>query len=175
MAAFLNPGGWGSEFAEYMDNYTHLAGMWLVGEDMPRETNRVTLNTSVKDKWGNAAPHVHFDDHDNEIATPEHALPPGQAGDDGGGGGPATPDGDIDGLLEQIARFDASKAQRFVPRHATSTSSAIRLVQSHYDLLLCRCRTWLAVHAPVSLQCCPARRHRPCRRRGDSPCNAAGS
>ncbi len=54
MAAFLNPGGWGSEFAWFMDNYTRMAGMWLVGEDMPRETNRVTLNSSVKDKWGNS-------------------------------------------------------------------------------------------------------------------------
>ena len=78
MAAFLNPGGWGSEFTEYMDNYTHLAGMWLVGEDMPRETNRVTLNASVKDKWGNAAPNVHFDDHENDIAMREHAFRQGQ-------------------------------------------------------------------------------------------------
>ena len=78
MAAFLNPGGWGSEFTEYMDNYTHLAGMWLVGEDMARETNRVTLNASVKDKWGNAAPNVHFDDHDNDIAMREHAFRQGQ-------------------------------------------------------------------------------------------------
>ncbi len=79
MAAFLNPGGWGSEFTEYMDNYTHLAGMWLVGEDMPRESNRITLNSSVKDKWGNAAPNVHFDDHDNDIAMREHAFKQGQA------------------------------------------------------------------------------------------------
>ena len=78
MAAFLNPGGWGSEFAEYMDNYTRLAGMWLVGEDMPRESNRVTLNASVKDKYGNAAPNVHFDDHDNDIAMREHAFRQGQ-------------------------------------------------------------------------------------------------
>lgn len=79
MAAFLDPGGWGSEFAEYMDNYTRLAGMWLVGEDMPRETNRVTLNSNVKDKWGNAAPNVHYDDHPNDIAMREHAFKQGQA------------------------------------------------------------------------------------------------
>ena len=78
MAAFLNPGGWGSEFTEYMDNYTNLAGMWLVGEDMPRETNRVTLNSTVKDKWGSAAPNVHFDDHPNDIAMREHAFRQGQ-------------------------------------------------------------------------------------------------
>jgi choline dehydrogenase-like flavoprotein len=78
MAAFLNPGGWGADFADYMDNYTRLAGMWLVGEDMPRENNRVTLNGNVKDKWGNAAPNVHFDDHDNDIAMREHAFRQGQ-------------------------------------------------------------------------------------------------
>jgi choline dehydrogenase-like flavoprotein len=78
MAAFLNPGGWGADFAWYLDHYTHMAGMWLVGEDMPRETNRVTLNTSVKDKWGNAAPNVHFDDHDNDIAMRNHAFTQGE-------------------------------------------------------------------------------------------------
>jgi choline dehydrogenase-like flavoprotein len=78
MAAFLNPGGWGAEFADYMDNYTHLAGMWLVGEDMPREDNRVTLNADVKDKWGNPVPNVHFDDHPNDIAMREHAFTQGQ-------------------------------------------------------------------------------------------------
>ncbi len=78
LAAFLKPGAWGSDFTEYMDNYTHLAGMWMVGEDMPRETNRVTLNSNVKDKWGNAAPNVHYDDHENDIAMREHAFTQGQ-------------------------------------------------------------------------------------------------
>lgn len=78
MAAFLNPGGWGEDFAWYMDHYTHLAGMWLVGEDMPRETNRITLNTSVKDQWGNPVPNVHFDDHDNDIAMRNHAFRQGE-------------------------------------------------------------------------------------------------
>ncbi len=61
-----------------MDNYTHLAGMWLVGEDMPRETNRATLNANVKDKWGHAVPNVHFDGHDNDVAMREHAFRQGQ-------------------------------------------------------------------------------------------------
>ena len=78
MAAFLNPGGWGADFAWWMDNYTNLAGMWLVGEDMPRETNRVTLNATVKDQYGNAAPNVHFDDHDNDIAMRNHAFTQGE-------------------------------------------------------------------------------------------------
>ncbi|MDE2396392.1 MAG: GMC family oxidoreductase [Burkholderiales bacterium] len=78
MAAFLNPGGWGAEFAEYMDNYANLAGMWLVGEDMPRATNRVTLNPDVLDKFGNPVPNVHFDDHPNDVAMREHAFTLGQ-------------------------------------------------------------------------------------------------
>lgn len=79
MAAFLNPGGWGADFAWYMDHYSQMAGMWLVGEDMPRESNRVTLNPNVKDQWGNAAPNVHFDDHPNDIAMREHAFARGEA------------------------------------------------------------------------------------------------
>jgi choline dehydrogenase-like flavoprotein len=79
MAAFLNPGDWGDEFSEYMDNYANLAGMWIVGEDMPRAQNRITLNKAVKDKWGLAAPNVHFDDHENDIAMRNHAFKQGQA------------------------------------------------------------------------------------------------
>jgi choline dehydrogenase-like flavoprotein len=79
MAAFLDPGSWGDEFSWWMDHYTHTAGMWLVGEDMPRETNRITLNTAVKDKWGSPVPNVHFDDHDNDIAMRNHAFTQGEA------------------------------------------------------------------------------------------------
>ena len=78
MAAFLSPGGWGADFAWWMDHYTNLAGMWLVGEDMPRADNRVTLNKTVKDKYGNAAPNVHFDDHDNDVAMRNHAFTQGE-------------------------------------------------------------------------------------------------
>jgi choline dehydrogenase-like flavoprotein len=45
---------------------------------MPRETNRITLNTNVKDQWGNYVPNVHFDDHDNDIAMREHAFRQGE-------------------------------------------------------------------------------------------------
>ncbi len=79
MAAFLDPGSWGDEFSWWMDHYTHTAGMWLVGEDMPRETNRITLNAAVKDKWGSPVPNVHFDDHDNDIAMRNHAFTQGEA------------------------------------------------------------------------------------------------
>ena len=52
MAAFLNPGAWGSEFTAALDRYDHMAGLWIVGEDMPQETNRVTLHPTLKDQYG---------------------------------------------------------------------------------------------------------------------------
>jgi len=79
MAAFLNPGAWGREFTSALDSYENMAGMWLVGEDMPQETNRVTLNHDVKDQYGLPVPDVHFDDHPNDIAMRSHAYRQGAA------------------------------------------------------------------------------------------------
>ncbi len=74
MAAFLDPGGWGKDFAWWMDNYENLAGLWIVGEDMPQESNRISLHASEKDQYGLAVPNVHFDDHANDIAMRNHAF-----------------------------------------------------------------------------------------------------
>ncbi len=79
MAAFLDPGGWGREFTTALDSYENMAGMWIVGEDMPQETNRITLNHDVKDQFGLATPNVHFDDHPNDIAMRNHAYKQGMA------------------------------------------------------------------------------------------------
>ena len=79
MAAFLDPGAWGREFTTALDSYENMAGMWLVGEDMPQETNRITLNHDVKDQYGLPVPNVHFDDHPNDIAMRNHAYRQGIA------------------------------------------------------------------------------------------------
>ena len=79
MAAFLNPGGWGREFTSALDSYDRMAGMWLVGEDLPQETNRVTLNSAEKDRFGMAIPNVHYDDHPNDVAMRQHAYDRGAA------------------------------------------------------------------------------------------------
>jgi choline dehydrogenase-like flavoprotein len=79
MAAFLDPGAWGRDFAAAMETYDHMAGMWLVGEDMPQEKNAVTLHASEKDQYGMPVPNVHFDDHPNDIAMREHAYKQGSA------------------------------------------------------------------------------------------------
>ncbi len=78
MAAFLNPGAWGREFTTALDQYDHMAGMWIVGEDMPQETNAITLSDE-KDQYGMAAPNVHFTDHPNDIAMRNHAWQQGMA------------------------------------------------------------------------------------------------
>ncbi|WP_289035930.1 GMC family oxidoreductase [uncultured Roseibium sp.] len=79
MAAFLDPGGWGREFTTALDSYENMAGLWIVGEDMPQETNRITLNHDAKDQYGLSAPNVHFDDHPNDIAMRKHAYERGMA------------------------------------------------------------------------------------------------
>jgi choline dehydrogenase-like flavoprotein len=79
MAAFLDPGAWGREFTSALDQYENMAGMWIVGEDMPQETNRVSLNYDVKDQFGLPTPNVHFDDHPNDIAMRNHAYKQGAA------------------------------------------------------------------------------------------------
>lgn len=74
LASFVEPGSWGPEFTALMEAYSHTAGMWIVGEDMPQAANRVTLNTDVKDQWGLPVPNVHFDDHPNDAAMRRHAY-----------------------------------------------------------------------------------------------------
>ncbi len=79
MAAFLNPGAWGRGFTTALDGYENMAGMWIVGEDMPQESNRITLNADLKDQYGLPAPNVHFTDHPNDVAMRAHAYKQGQA------------------------------------------------------------------------------------------------
>ena len=79
MAAFLDPGAWGREFTTALDSYENMAGMWLVGEDMPQETNRVTLNQDVNDQYGLPVPNIHFDNHPNDVAMRNHAYRQGAA------------------------------------------------------------------------------------------------
>jgi choline dehydrogenase-like flavoprotein len=79
MAAFLDPGAWGQDFSAAMEDYDHMAGMWIVGEDMPQESNRVTLHPEETDQWGLPIPNVHFDDHVNDLAMRNHAYKQGRA------------------------------------------------------------------------------------------------
>jgi choline dehydrogenase-like flavoprotein len=78
-ATLAVPHGWGRAFAELMEGYERTAGLYVVGEDVPRETNRVTLSPYVVDQHGLPAPHVHYDDHPNGLAMQEHGFGRGEA------------------------------------------------------------------------------------------------
>jgi choline dehydrogenase-like flavoprotein len=73
------PGGWGRERAWVLDRYANVAGLWIIGEDMPRETNRITVHPEKKDEFGMPIPDVHFDDHPNDIAMRDHGYKQGTA------------------------------------------------------------------------------------------------
>lgn len=79
MAAFLDPGAWGREFARKMETYSHMAGLWIVGEDMPQAENRITLHDEEVDAFGMPVPKVYFTDHPNDVAMREHAYKQGSA------------------------------------------------------------------------------------------------
>jgi choline dehydrogenase-like flavoprotein len=77
MAAFMDPGAWGEEFTKALDSYENMAGLWIVGEDLPQESNRITLHPTDKDQHGLPVPNVHFDDHPNDTKMREHAFEQG--------------------------------------------------------------------------------------------------
>jgi choline dehydrogenase-like flavoprotein len=74
LAKFAEPGAWGRDFTSLMEGYANMAGLWIVGEDVPQESNRVTLNPAVTDRWGLPVADVHYDDHPNDLAMRAYAY-----------------------------------------------------------------------------------------------------
>ncbi|HEU4624060.1 MAG TPA: GMC family oxidoreductase [Steroidobacteraceae bacterium] len=67
------PYNWGRDFASIMEHYRSMAGIFINGEDIPRATNRITLNRDVKDAYGLPVPNIHIDEHENNGAMRAHA------------------------------------------------------------------------------------------------------
>jgi choline dehydrogenase-like flavoprotein len=65
------PYGWGREYASFMDNYRNMAAVMMVGEDLPRSDNRITLS-KTKDAHGLPVANVHVDEHANDVAMRVH-------------------------------------------------------------------------------------------------------
>lgn len=78
-AKFVAPGTWGTGLTGIVDGYLNTAGMWIVGEDLPQETNRITLSGDTVDGNGLPVANVHFDDHPNDVAMRRHGLGQGAA------------------------------------------------------------------------------------------------
>ena len=79
LAAILAPGGWGRGVAALVEDYTHMGGMFVLGEDLPQENNRITLHPTEKDHYGLPIPHINIDEHANDIAMKNHAYKQGRA------------------------------------------------------------------------------------------------
>ncbi len=76
---FVNPGGWGHEVASVVDKYSKLAGMMMIGEDLPQATNRISLDATATDAYGQPLAHVHYRDHSNTKKMKQHAWRQGRA------------------------------------------------------------------------------------------------
>ena len=56
-----------------------MAGLWIVGEDMPQETNRDhAARRPRRTSTACRSPNVHFDDHPNDVAMRNHAYRQGR-------------------------------------------------------------------------------------------------
>ncbi len=72
------PGRWGKQLKEAMRSSplrTHLAGLSMVGEDMPVEANRVDLDPSLRDVYGQPVPRITRSSHPFELAASRHFGP----------------------------------------------------------------------------------------------------
>jgi choline dehydrogenase-like flavoprotein len=65
---------WGRDRASFIESYVNMAGLWVIGEDMPRANNRITLHPDRKDRFGMPIPNVHCDEHPNDVAMRYHGY-----------------------------------------------------------------------------------------------------
>ena len=72
LAVVGDASGWGTDYASFLEKYSHLAGVLLNGEDMPRSQNGVTLHDTERDKYGLPIPVVHVEEHANDHAMSKH-------------------------------------------------------------------------------------------------------
>ncbi|MCZ4128967.1 GMC family oxidoreductase [Stutzerimonas balearica] len=76
LSAFLDPTpkGWGRQFTSRMEKYDRMSGVWLCGEDLPLESNRITLHATEKDQYGLPIPVVTKSDHPMDAAMRKHGV-----------------------------------------------------------------------------------------------------
>lgn len=72
LALLVGGAEWGADFAGFMGDYDHLAGMLLNGEELPRSGNRITLDSAVKDTFGLPVANVHVDEHPQSELMRDH-------------------------------------------------------------------------------------------------------
>jgi len=74
------PQSWrmGRPFTSAWEQYPRMAGCGSSARDMPQETNRITIDSKAKDKFGLPVANVHYDDHPTTSPC-AHRLQAGRA------------------------------------------------------------------------------------------------
>ena len=70
---------WGQQLADIMKQFANMASMLVHGEDLPQESNRITLHPTEKDQNGLPVPVIHYEDHPNTVAMKEYSIKRGRA------------------------------------------------------------------------------------------------
>jgi len=70
----LQTGSWGQQLGEFIDGYANIAGLVVLGEDLPQPDNRVTLSRSKMDAHGLPIASIHRVPHANDHAMMKHAT-----------------------------------------------------------------------------------------------------
>ena len=65
--------GWGRPVAAMMEKYTHMAAVFVSGEDPPQASNRITLHPTDRDGNGLPVPILDYAMHANSMAMQAHA------------------------------------------------------------------------------------------------------
>jgi choline dehydrogenase-like flavoprotein len=77
VANFINPKGWGKDYADLLRKYKNMAAMITTGEDPPQQSNRIYLHAAEKDKYGIPIAIVSYRFHKNTLAMNKHAQEKG--------------------------------------------------------------------------------------------------
>lgn len=71
---FRKPGTWGREYTAAIENYDHMMGFYVLGEQMPMKQNGVTLHPTEKDQHGLPIPVVSCSSHANDGMIRAHGM-----------------------------------------------------------------------------------------------------
>ena len=73
-ASYFDYKGWGRAHTRWLEAYENIACLVIMGEDLARETNRLTLDDSETDHHGLPIPSLNLDDHPNEFALKNYGI-----------------------------------------------------------------------------------------------------
>lgn len=74
LANTLFPDKWGKPLTDIMEQYSHFAGVMVMGEDPPMPVNRITLHPDRVDQYGLPLTVVHYEHHPNNRAMIDYAM-----------------------------------------------------------------------------------------------------